>query len=187
VLAPDHGLPSKTRSVLDDCWIPGERGLRYLIVDILRPEDSRVVLAGDWAVLLVDSRRASPAARLRIGQVETRVLRDFVADEIPVRQLLSVASSDQANCTLKRDARYVEEIAVGLFMHSCRSWPGLSGAPMLVEYEGEPIVIGFNIGRRMKAVGAKGPLFIGIGRAVDAEIAAAINDAARRVRELSGP
>jgi hypothetical protein len=100
--------------------------------------------------------------------------------------MMSVAAADQANCAFTRGVpQSVRELDVGVFMHTCRSSAGLSGSPILVVFDGEPAVIGFNLGHRMKPLRSDGPLFVGVGRIIDAEIANAIHLAAERATDLS--
>jgi hypothetical protein len=73
-----------------------------------------------------------------------------------------------------------DELSYGIFAHSCRTRPGLSGTPIVVRIAGEPVAIGINLGYRLRPPQLKGPLFYGIGRAFDAEIAATIDRAVQR-------
>jgi hypothetical protein len=58
----------------------------------------------------------------------------------------------------------------------------LSGSPILVAADGEPIVIGLHVGWRF-TLAPQGLVISGVGRAIDEEIAGAIAAAAARASD----
>lgn len=177
VVSTAHGLPDDPAAIIDQCRILAAPGGTYGIAGVWRPADAGSDAADDWAVLRTDRRIEGTVARLAVRVLTSDTLRGLTADEAPVRLMLSAPSADLAGCTFK-PAPVEREIAAGVFTHSCRSWAGLSGSPIVIDAEAPPVVVALNLGHRMKPFGSDGPLFVGVGRAIDAEIAAAIARAA---------
>ena len=66
-----------------------------------------------------------------------------------------------------------------LFAHSCVTYPGMSGSPMVIglAVEPEPVLIALHIGSQARWSGTKLD-FVSVARPVDAEIIAAVEAAA---------
>lgn len=100
----------------------------------------------------------------------------MMARGAPVRLVLRYASAAQSDCRLEQRA----SAPWPLVPHSCQGYAGMSGSPLVVGVEGEPVVIGVHLGSLLEFDGSTLD-FVRVGRALDAEIGAAIAAAARAV------
>jgi hypothetical protein len=180
LFAASHGLPSDSGRIASDCAVHGVNGPPAAIVDAWRPEPPRS-LTDDWAILMTAAPLAGEVGRLRMVVLEPEMLEALATDTTAIKLLLYSDRSGLGDCSLL-GAPWVQgdELGSGIFAHSCRSRRGLSGSPIVVRVAGEPVAIGINLGYRLRPPQLEGPLFYGIGRAFDAEIAATINRAAER-------
>jgi hypothetical protein len=182
VLAPAHGLPADPERIEKNCRISNANGASVKIARFWfsagRGEglDAAGGMADDWAVLLTASPLPGDVGRLRTAIFAPEPLQTLVDREATVAVMLSKAAADQTGC------RLLERLEPEVFLHSCRSWRGLSGAPILIGVDGEPVVVGINIAHMVRPVEVSGPLFLGVGVAIDEEIEATIRKAADRAR-----
>jgi hypothetical protein len=180
LLAAAHALPSDPGRISRDCTVHGVNGPPAAIVDAWRPEPPRS-LSDDWAILMTAEPLAGDVGRLRMVVLESEVLEALATDAAAIKLLLYADRSGLGDCNLlARPWVRADELGDGIFAHSCRSRPGLSGSPIVVRIAGEPVAIGINLGYRLRPPQLEGPLFYGIGRAFDAEIAATIDRAVQR-------
>jgi hypothetical protein len=98
-----------------------------------------------------------------------------VARAAPVRLVRRYAGASQIDCHLEAKTADPRR----LLAHSCFTYPGQSGSPLVValEREPEPVLIGVHIGSQASWVGMKLDI-TSVARPLDAEIAAAIDAAA---------
>lgn len=182
VLAPAHGLPADPERVEEDCRISNANGGSVKIArlwlstgrDTAGAREKR--MAHDWAVLLTASPLPGEVGRLHTAVFAPQPLETLVEREATVAVMLSRSTADQTGCAL------LDRLEPAVFLHSCRSWPGLSGAPILVAVHGAPVVVGINVAHMMRPPNVTGPLFLGVGVAIGEEIEAAIRTAAERAR-----
>jgi len=127
-------------------------------------------------VLVTRSGLRESVGRLRAGAMSQEVLERLIEEKKPVAVMLATAAADQHDC------RILDLKELPVFSHSCRSWAGLSGSPIVVGLDGEPVVIGMNIAMTMRPLDMRGPLFLGVGLAIDNAIAGAIREAANPAR-----
>ena len=169
LLTTAHGLPRDEQSVLRQCRIIAY-GKPYAIRAVWRSQGHGH--ADDWAVL-VSRRLQGEIQRLRAGIATPELLAEMAHSAAPIRLVLRYADGARSDCRLERRALVVWP----LVRHSCLSYPGSSGSPLVVGVGGEPLVIGLHVGSTIEFDGSRLD-FGGIGRAVDAEIGAAIAEAA---------
>jgi hypothetical protein len=113
--------------------------------------------------------------RLRVGQVSQSLLEQLIIEEKPIGVMLLTEAADQHNCQL------MELLQRRVFSHSCAAWPGLSGSPIVVSLDGKPVVIGIQLASKIRPTTQhRGPLFSGVGMAIDNTVASAIRQAAAR-------
>jgi hypothetical protein len=179
-------MPSTTDAIRRDCSIEGHQGRSYEVEHAWRgasastkqgvPEDTKT---HDWAVLLTSRRLAANALRLPYAHIEPEAWSQLMSNEAPVQLLLRRAEAEKATCGLSRTWLTSAQVAAGLFTHSCRSWEGHSGSPIVIGIDGELAVIGLQLARVYKPFGAEGPPRLGLGRSIDATIGNALSQAAR--------
>jgi hypothetical protein len=178
VLTARHGLPSTPESIRRGCSVRGEQQAWYGIEQVwLGPRTAE--REHDWAVLVTARPLGMSVRRLAYNDLAPQVWTRLMQDQKPARLLLLRIETEQDGCRLAQNWLSAAEAAAGLFMHSCHSWDGLSGSPLIIGMNGEPVVIGIQLGRARRPLHGDGPPVLGIGRTIDATIAAAIDEAAR--------
>lgn len=183
LLAPAHGLPADSKVVERDCIIAGSHGSTEHIAAVWLAENRNVPGSGDWAVLMTRRRIQGEISRLSARFLPPDTLERLVADETSITLMMQTSSADQDDCRMLFEGLQSElHLESGVFFHSCMTWPGVSGAPIVVAIDGAPVVIGFTIAARVRPLRYEGPLYIGIGRAIDEQIAAAVRRATERAR-----
>lgn len=183
LLAPAHGLPAGAEAITKRCLVESGLGSTGRIAEVWLPERRDEAGSGDWAVLITRARFRGEIHRLRVGMVSAPSLAKLIADEAPISLMMHSLVADQNHCRiLGAGLRSRRQSASGVFLHSCRTWPGVSGAPIVARFDGRPVVIGFNSGRLIRPLDHEGPLYLGVGRVIDAEIASAIRRATKRAR-----
>ena len=177
LLAAAHGLPRDPARVAQDCEVYGVHGRPARVVEVRRHRGA-MSASDDWAILMTHAPLEGDVGRLRVAALAPEVLVELSQAGAPIKMLLYSDRTGLGDCALL-GAPWIraQELDRGLFAHSCRSQPGLSGSPIVAGMNGEPVAIGLNIGYRMRPSQVAGPLFYGIGRAFDEEIAAAIREA----------
>ena len=130
----------------------------------------------DWAVMLT-RRISGDVSRWHAANVTGEWLANAAADRVPVRLVLRYAGVLQTDCHLEPRTQN----PALLLAHSCQTYEGLSGSPLVVAVEGEPapILIGVHVG--VLAWLARPRIqFVHVARAVDPDVVAAIRAATER-------
>jgi hypothetical protein len=97
--------------------------------------------------------------------------------------VLRYADGPQSDCHLLAETADPRR----LLAHSCVSYPGTSGSPVVVAdaREPSPVLIGIHVGTQMTWAGTK-LSFVSVARPLDASVAAAIAAAAERAATSVG-
>jgi hypothetical protein len=175
VLTTRHGLPGAAEAVLSDCRAIA-RGKPYWVEALWRSPAIEDDWQNDWAVLLTRAL-GDNIRRLRPGLMTPTALARLLAEQAPVRLVLRYGDETQSDCHLEQS----ESTQTPVLLNSCISHPGLSGTPLIAMIAGQPIVIATLVGSRLDWDGARftsGSL----ARALDSEVAAAIEAAVDRAR-----
>jgi hypothetical protein len=187
ILATAHGLPANLESVTEECKVLGPDNRYYRVEGVW---SGRTTEAGredagqnDWAVLLTKHRLEGDVARLRAGQVTNDAMAWLNAEHTPLRMLLRNPDLPTRDCVL-RESTTTRETA-GLISYSCHSSPGSSGSPILTAVAGRAWLIGIHLGWGFTLENDGVVRAVSIGRAIDAEIAAAITAAAAQASGAS--
>jgi hypothetical protein len=175
LLTTAHGLPAHALAVERDCTVL-VRGKEQTIVAVWNAGGNVVGFEHDWAVL-VTQRIDGDVHRWRPAYATEEWLREAVARRAPVRLVLRYADGPQSDCRLEPETADPRQ----LLAHSCISYPGMSGSPLVVALDREtaPVLLGIHIGTQLAWKGTKLD-FVSVGRPLDATIAAAIAAAAER-------
>ena len=174
ILTAGHGLPRNFETVKEYCAVLDADGRRYPLRGMWRPEDSGRGMVDDWAVLATFRRMRRSQPRLPVSApfvVERRLLED--SDTSLRLPLMTLA--EERDCVLLNDGLRQREIDRGLFSHSCRSWYGHSGSPVLAAANGRAVVIGLHLAKRWFYEERR---TVKIGRYIDSAIIDAIDAAA---------
>lgn len=174
VLTVAHSLPPTPADVLRDCFVIGERGRLYPVAHVWLGDRSR---ASDWAVLATEQRlRGNDVVRLRL-EPDAATLRRAMQERTEVTLL---HGAGEARCEIRTTKWLTRpELAAALYAHSCRSWPGLSGSPMVLTAGGAPTLVGFHMGELvMESESGEPEPLQSLGRGVDDALRAALTDAA---------
>jgi len=174
ILTAAHGLPRNVDLLREQCVVIDDENRHYGLRGLWRPDDIGRGMADDWAVIATLRRMRRDQARLAVGAPLVTERRTLEASAALLRLPLMTVTEER-NCTLQDSGLTQREIERGLFSHSCRSWYGHSGSPILVARDGRPVVIGFHLATRW-FYEERRP--IKIGRYVDGAIVAAIAAAA---------
>jgi hypothetical protein len=173
LLATAHGLPPDAETVKRDCRVI-VRGRPRAILQVWHAGGDRAGPTHDWSVILTQ-RITGDVHRWRVGLPTSDWLINAVAQGAPVSLVLRSPDSPQNNCRLEPET----EDPGALFAHSCVTYPGLSGSPIVIglAVEPQPVLIAVHIGSQSRWTGSKLD-FVSVARPVDAEIAATIEAAA---------
>lgn len=178
VLTAAHGLPSELADISARCAVIGDRGRRYRIEDVWRSPPPTLSLADDWAVVLTAQRMRGGHRRFRVGRIAAPS-RYQMAEDVTAVRLPLLTIETEWKCVLNQAGLSEAEQSAGLFAHSCRSWLGHSGSPILARLDGEIYVIGVHLGSRWFFEERRQ---IKLGRYVDEAIVDAIGAAVMRGR-----
>ena len=174
ILTAGHGLPRDLETVKEYCAVLDAAGRRYPLRGMWRPADSGRGMVDDWAVLATFRRMRRSQPRLPVSApfvIERRLLEDSdTALRLPLMTL-----AEERDCALLNDGLRQREIDRGLFSHSCRSWYGHSGSPVLAAANGRAVVIGLHLAKRWFYEERR---TVKIGRYIDSAIIDAIDAAA---------
>jgi hypothetical protein len=177
LLAPAHGFPQDSSRIKKNCRIFGTRGPPGRIAEFWLSDSRNTSMGQDWVVLMTRSALSGSVGRLRAGVISQSSLERLAADEKAVAVMLSSSVADQ------RDCRILELLEPRVFSHSCPGWAGLSGAPIVIALDSEPVVIGFDIASAMRPQESRGPLFLGVGLVINDTVVEAIRQAAELARD----
>jgi hypothetical protein len=179
LLTTAHGLPLEVEQVLHDCRVL-VRGKPQTIVEVWRGGD-RATPEADWAVLLT-RRIGGHVQRWRAARPSLEWLVGAVAQQAPVRLVLRYADAAQSDCHLEPRTLDLQR----LIAHSCVTYPGTSGSPLVMAIDGEPTLIGIHLGTQLLFDGRKLD-FVSVARPVDGEVGAAVASAIARAATLPPP
>ena len=176
LLATAHGLPPDPEAVKRDCRVL-VRGKAHAITEVWHAGGDRAGPKHDWAVI-VTKRIVGDIRRWRVGRVTGDWLVNAVAHGTRVSLVLRSPDASHDDCRLEPETHDPRV----LFAHSCVTYPGMSGSPMVVglAVEPEPVLIAVHIGEQVRWTGTKLD-FVSVARPVDAEITATIEAAAAHV------
>lgn len=166
-----HGLRASTLDVVEECTILA-RGKEHAIKEVWNAGGSYP--EHDWAVLLT-RRIAGEVRRWRVASMETSWLDGLVADKSRVRLVMRYADAAQSDCRLDGWT------AQRLLMHTCMTYPGLSGSPLVVGVGSQPVLIALHVGSELRWDGRELD-FARVARPLDASVIAAIEAAALRAQ-----
>jgi hypothetical protein len=176
IVATAHGLPTDLESVVDECRVIGPDNRSYRVERVWRGRAAEAGNEDDWAVLLTKRRLEGDVGRLRVGQVTDDAVARLTSEHAPVRLLMRNPDLPKRNCALSEFASARE--TVGLMSYSCPSAPGSSGSPIVAGIDGRALLIGIHLGWGFEGESGGRVRVVSVGRAIDAEIAAAITAAA---------
>ena len=173
VLTTSHGFPAGADMVTERCAVAGVRDRRYPIRAIWRPPFRARGAVDDWAVVVTNRKLRERIWRQRVRN-EPVALEGPPGDlseavRLPLRFL-----GTERSCALRTPESVGMELEVGLFSHTCRSWSGHSGSPVLAVDEHGAFILGIHVGRRWYAATRES---LRIGRLIDGEILNAIRAA----------
>ena len=169
LLTTAHGLPSTADEVRRACRILA-RGKEHLIEAVWHAGGYAAGPEHDWAVL-VSERIKGELRRWRATEAGASWLEQLVADNARVRLVLRYADATQSDCQL--EAWTTQRLLV----HTCVTYPGTSGSPLVVGVELEPVLIGLHVGSQWSFDGQKLDV-VSVARPLDAAVIAAIDAAA---------
>jgi hypothetical protein len=169
LLTTGHGLPSTADEVLRDCRILA-RGKEHAIEGVWHAGSYAAGPEHDWAVL-VSERIKGELRRWRATEATEGWLEQLVTDHAHVRLVLRYADAVQSDCRLEAWT------AQRLLAHTCVTYPGTSGSPLVVGVELEPVLIGLHVGSQLSWDG-KTLDMVSVARPLDAAVIAAIDAAA---------
>jgi len=175
LLTTAHTLLPDADAIKRDCRVL-VRGQPQNIAAVWHAGGNLLAVEQDWAVILT-ARIPGDVRRWRAANVTGEWLTNAAAHGAPVRLVMRYADAPQTDCRLEPQTPN----PALLFAHSCVTYAGLSGSPLVVAIEGEsePVVIGIHVG--VQAYWRRQRLdFVHIARAVDPDVVAAIAAAEQR-------
>jgi hypothetical protein len=180
LLTTAHGLPPDAAAVKRRCRVVAQ-GRMLRIADVMHAGGDLHGEAHDWAVLILEQRIAGSVRRWRPARTSPEWLAGAVAAGAPVQLVLRNDDQGQNDCRLE-----LQHAQAPLLGHSCVAHPGLSGSPLVVALDAaaEPVLLAIHVGTGMFWQGTKLD-FVRVARPIDAEVAAAIEAAARRTIVLA--
>ena len=173
ILTTSHGFPATADLVAERCAVAGIRDRRYPIGAIWRPPFRARGAVDDWAVVVTDRRLRERIWRQRMRSEPVALEGQPGEPSAKVRLPLRFLGTERS-CALRAPESVGLELEVGLFSHTCRSWAGHSGSPVLAVDEHGAFILGIHVGRRWYAATRES---LRIGRLIDSEILDAIRDA----------
>jgi hypothetical protein len=141
LLTTAHGLPAGVDDVRRRCRVLA-RGAQHAIEQVWRAQAEAGDPLHDWAVL-VTRRIRGDLRRWRVAAVADTWLAQLVADRARVRLVLRYAAEAQTDCRLEGWT------AQRLLAHTCVTYPGTSGSPLVVGVDLEPVVIAVHVGSQL--------------------------------------
>lgn len=174
ILTTAHGFPAATETVTERCTVVGAKERRYPIRAIWRPSSRDRGAIDDWAVVVTGRNLRERIWRQRV-RTELATENEGQAGEItvPLRLPLRFLGAERG-CVLRPPGSAGVDLEHGLFSHTCRSWSGHSGSPVLAVDEHGAFILGIHLGRRWLPETRQS---LRIGRVIDREILAAVRDA----------
>jgi hypothetical protein len=173
ILTTAHGFPAASGVITERCAVAGAKDRRYPIRAIWRPRSQDRGAVDDWAVVVTGRNFRERIWRQRVRSEPAAEAGQLVDLAAPIRLPLRFLGAERA-CVLSEPAAVGVELEAGLFSHTCRSWSGHSGSPVLAVDDDGAFILGIHVGRRWLAEKRQS---LRIGRAIDSEILAAVRDA----------
>jgi hypothetical protein len=175
LLTTAHGLPLDAAAARGRCRVLA-RGREHEIAEVLHAGGNLEGPEHDWAVVVLKRRIAGDVQRWRAARATREWLVKAAADGAPVRLMLRDEAAARTDCRLEPQTPNPEV----LLAHSCVAHPGVSGSPLVVAtgVGAEPVLLAIHVGTQMQWQGTKLD-FVRVARPIDAEVAAAIEAAAR--------
>jgi len=175
ILTTAHGFPAAAETITERCTVAGEKGRRYPIRAIWRPSSRDRGAVDDWAVVVTGEKLRERLWRQRVRTEPATEEKEGQGAEItvPIRLPLRFLGAERA-CALRSPGSAGVDLEEGLFSHTCRSWSGHSGSPVLAVDERGAFIFGIHLGRRWLVETRQS---LRIGRVIDSEILAAVRDA----------
>ena len=121
--------------------------------------------------MFVTQRIKGDLKRWRVAAVAESWLEQLVADHARVRLVLRYADAAQTDCRLEAWT------AQRLLAHTCVTYPGTSGSPLVVGVDLEPVIIGLHVGSQLNWDGKELDM-VSVARPLDAAVIAAVDAAA---------
>ena len=168
-LTTAHGLPVAPEDVRRRCHVFA-RGAQRAIEQVWRAHGQAADPEHDWAVLVTE-RIKGDLKRWRVAAVAENWLEQLVADHARVRLVLRYAEAAQTDCRLEAWT------AQRLLAHTCVTYPGTSGSPLVVGVDFEPVIIGLHVGSQVTWDGKELDM-VSVARPLDAAVIAAVEAAA---------
>jgi len=178
LLTTAHGLPADAQAVKRDCRVLA-RGKAHAIKDVWHAGGNLEGPEHDWAVLLTE-RIAGEVQRWRAARFLPESLAELVSDAAGVRLVLRYAGAVQSDCRLDPRAT----AALTLLAHSCVTYPGISGSPLVIGIGLEPLLIAIHVGSQLQWNGTELDI-VSVARPLDSEIFAAIEAAVTRANDAT--
>lgn len=169
LLTVAHGLPSSAAEVERDCRATAQ-GRDYAIAAVWGVGREVSVPEHDWAVVLLTSRIRGDVRRWRASAAAESWLEQLVDGNVAVRVVLRYAGEAQTDCRLEGWTQQ------RLLVHTCRTYPGESGSPLVVGVDHSLVLIGVHIGSQLDWDGAKFNM-MSVARPLDAAVMAAVEAA----------
>lgn len=188
VLATAHGLGE----AIQHCRV--QTGGGYMQpADIPQTRHVRSILAvqqgqglgsqSDWAVLTLNGRLPAEHPRLRWRTLNPAEIAYLDLSAAAIHLVKHTNGETGAPCRMRRPPAVLqdEHDQHRLVTGNCITLPGMSGAPVLVKADGQPTLIGLNIGQRFSLAQppAQMPSHTNLMRLVDGDISRAIHAAAQ--------
>jgi hypothetical protein len=128
---------------------------------------------------VLSERIRGDLVRWRVAALDDEVREKLLNESARVRLVLRYANNEaQTSCHLESRAGTPR----GLLPHSCITYPGMSGSPMVLGVEHEPVVIGVHVGSGLEWNGWKIEL-VSVARPIDAPVIEAIAAATERAAQ----
>ena len=168
LVATRHGVGGL--QALDNavCWVRGPDGEAFAISDV-RYSRSNATDDHDWLAIRTVRPFQPDMERLTLASVQ-----------VPLSDLPDISLVRQSRmstpCHVLADTEIFHNDG-SLFAHDCRTRPGLSGSPIMINRDGSDVVIGFHLGR-VTHYSAGTQRQYGLARWIDGEIEHAIMDLA---------
>jgi hypothetical protein len=168
-LTTAHGLPATPEDVRRRCHVFAN-GAQRSIEQVWRAHGHAADPEHDWAVF-VTQRVKGDLKRWRVAAVAESWLEQLVADRARVRLVLRFAAAAQTDCRLEAWT------SQRLLAHTCVTYPGTSGSPLVVGVDLEPVIIGLHVGSQLNWNGKELDM-ASVARPLDAAVIAAVETAA---------
>jgi hypothetical protein len=183
LLTTAHGLPSDAAAAKRKCRVL-LGGRAYAIAEVVHAGGDLGGAQHDWAVIILERRIVGDVHRWRVGRAAPDWLANAAGVRAPVTPVLRRPDAVGGECRVEPQ---VPDRGV-LFAHSCVAHPGTSGSPLVVAVDAGsvtvPTLIAIHIGTEMRWQGTKLD-FVSVAHPIDAEVAGAIEAAARRIAVLA--